>query len=663
MRNWIVISICFVWIQGVWGQDSFPEGIAYQAQIHSPDGSFLGGATVGVQFNIRAGSMDGTIVWQEGETVELNDFGHFNLVIGEGTSTGVGTSPSFSAIEWSSGTYFLEMLIDEANDGTYISSMTQQMMAVPYAFHAKTTDQTFALSQLTDVDTTGIEIGDVLKWNGDTWIPSEDIVADSSAYAATAGASVYADTATYALNCLTPELVDSALYAYYADSANYAMNGENALLADSASYADTAGVALYAINNWGLEGNDNVTADHFLGTLDSTDLVFSSFNTERMRIKANGRIGIGTTTPFADFEVHNTNGVLFTGDFGSGTIPTEGAGTRMMWYPKKAAFRSGHVTSTQWNDGLIGNYSFASGYNTRATAPYAVAFGFSSQATGEGAFAVGNLAISSGDYSFSAGHNPSASGNHSIALGRATIASSESSIAIGYHSSSTAPYALSLGDYTVASGENSVAIGYHARAIHNGSFVYSDYDPTIPFIESTAENQFMVKASGGTVFYSDADLLAGVELLPGAGAWSILSDSTKKENIQTVDGAFYLNQLNNVEVYSWNYIAQDSSIRHIGPMAQDFYGAFGLGNDNTTINSGDFDGVNLLLIKELHNKTSVLESQADALVLMEAELNELKIQRAEMMKVLLKLEQKLDLKSADNTVSNETELKAENRVE
>ena len=650
MKNWIITSLFLLCINLVYSQE-FPEGISYQAQVHNSDGGFLSDATIGVEFSIRASAMDGEIVWQERHTPSTNDLGHISVVIGEGTSTGVGTSPTFDVIDWSGGIYFLEMSIDEDNSGAFVSSMVQQMMAVPFAFTSKTTSQEFALSELSDVDTTGIEVGDVLKWDGATWVPEEHIYPDTVSFAFHSDSAVYADTAAYALNCGIPEFVDSAGYAYYADTANYAMNGHFANYSDTALYADTAGVASFAYNNWGISGNDNIDAsEHFLGTTDSVDLVLKSFNTERMRIKANGLIGVGIDEPLADFHVNNTNGVLYTGSFGTGTIPTEGSGTRMMWYPRKAAFRSGRVTGVQWNDGLIGEYSFGAGYNVRATQDYSVAFGFNTQATGEGAMAVGNASIASGDYSFAAGHNPQATGDHSIALGRGAIASAESAIAIGYHPTANANYALSLGNYTLANGVSSVAMGYHARALHDGSFIFNDKEDDFDFVGTTAANQFMVKASGGTVFYTDADLTTGVELLPGAGAWSILSDRTKKENIESIDPQDYLSRIDNVPVYSWSYIAQDSSIQHIGPMAHDFYAAFELGNDSTSINSGDFDGINLLLIKALDEKVKLLEEQDENLEEMKVELEELRAQREKLMEMLLKLEEDLKAnKLAENT--------------
>jgi uncharacterized protein YceH (UPF0502 family) len=57
-----------------------------------------------------------------------------------------------------------------------------------------------------------------------------------------------------------------------------------------------------------------------------------------------------------------------------------------------------------------------------------------------------------------------------------------------------------------------------------------------------------------------------------------------------------------VPVSKWSYRSQDDSIRHIGPMAQDFYRAFGIGEDRKHIDSVDADGVALAAIKGLHRE-------------------------------------------------------------
>ena len=48
-----------------------------------------------------------------------------------------------------------------------------------------------------------------------------------------------------------------------------------------------------------------------------------------------------------------------------------------------------------------------------------------------------------------------------------------------------------------------------------------------------------------------------------------------------------------MSIREWNYKAQDPSVRHVGPTAQDFYSAFKLSASDTTITTTDIDGVAL----------------------------------------------------------------------
>ena len=59
----------------------------------------------------------------------------------------------------------------------------------------------------------------------------------------------------------------------------------------------------------------------------------------------------------------------------------------------------------------------------------------------------------------------------------------------------------------------------------------------------------------------------------------------------------------------WSYKSQDESIQHIGPMAQDFYAAFGVGENEETISSLDPDGVLFAAVQELAKKCEQLESR------------------------------------------------------
>jgi hypothetical protein len=83
-----------------------------------------------------------------------------------------------------------------------------------------------------------------------------------------------------------------------------------------------------------------------------------------------GNVGIGTNTPLASLHVADSN-VVFTGPSSvpfttTFSPPVSGAGSRMMWYAAKGAFRVGSVSSTQWDKDSIGIYSFAAGNNTKA---------------------------------------------------------------------------------------------------------------------------------------------------------------------------------------------------------------------------------------------------------------------------------------------------------
>lgn len=127
-----------------------------------------------------------------------------------------------------------------------------------------------------------------------------------------------------------------------------------------------------------------------------------------------GNVGIGTTSPLAKLHLNNGS-VLFDGT--AGATPTSGAGTRMMWIPAKRAFRAGAVSSTEWDDGNIGNYSFASGYATKANGDYSSAIGYGTTASGLQSFASGNSTIVSGNSASALGYNLVAQSYSSFVIG------------------------------------------------------------------------------------------------------------------------------------------------------------------------------------------------------------------------------------------------------
>jgi hypothetical protein len=83
-----------------------------------------------------------------------------------------------------------------------------------------------------------------------------------------------------------------------------------------------------------------------------------------------------------------------------------------------------------------------------------------------------------------------------------------------------------------------------------------------------------------------------------------------------VDGLEILQGLSGVPIFTWNGQGQDPSIRHMGPMAQDFYATFGLGQDDKHIATIDLDGVALAAIQALDQRS---QEQAARIQALEAE--------------------------------------------
>ena len=187
------------------------------------------------------------------------------------------------------------------------------------------------------------------------------------------------------------------------------------------------------------------------------------------------------------------------------------------------------------------------------------------------------------------------------------------SVLDGYGNTASGPYAVVAGgDGNTAAGTLSFAGGYHADAAHSGSFVWSDFVSGSSTLEDTAINQFVVRASGGTYLFSNEAQTAGVTLGPGSGTWASLSDRNGKADIVPLDEASILEKLGSLPLSSWRYKSEDG-VRHLGPMAQDFYAAFGVGQDDRHITSIDEDGVALAAVKALKTRDDRLQSENETL--------------------------------------------------
>ncbi len=217
------------------------------------------------------------------------------------------------------------------------------------------------------------------------------------------------------------------------------------------------------------------------------------------------------------------------------------------------------------------------------------------------------------------GEDNSASGS------RAAVSGGHLNVASGDFS------AVPGGENNTAQGDHSFAAGRRAKANDNGAFVWADsqnYD-----FASTLPDEFSVRCTGGARFVSSIDEsgnpVTGVKLESDGVGWSNICDRGVKENFARVDTGNVLQSLMSVPIETWNAKGQDPSIRHIGPMAQDFYRAFGLGEDNRYICTVDADGVALAAIQGLYE---LLRERDERIAELEARIRKLEERIASLQK-------------------------------
>ncbi len=182
-----------------------------------------------------------------------------------------------------------------------------------------------------------------------------------------------------------------------------------------------------------------------------------------------GNVGVGTTSPSEKFHLEGGN-FLHTGTFGSSpNLTLTGDGTRMFFYPKKAAFRAGFISGANWDDENIGDYSVAMGKSTVAKGENGTAFGSNSIAYGSVSFAAGSYSVAYATNSIAFGNNAIADATDAISIGKRTVARGEGAFSIGNNSNSYNTGSMAFGQDNVSSGVNSLAIGNNTIANNTNS--------------------------------------------------------------------------------------------------------------------------------------------------------------------------------------------------
>ena len=176
--------------------------------------------------------------------------------------------------------------------------------------------------------------------------------------------------------------------------------------------------------------------------------------------------------------------------------------------------------------------------------------------------------------------------------------------------------------YETLAGWGSLAIAYHQHEA-----------PTDQSLELS--RALVYDAAGGTLRadvangvtlvtgFAGSSPVTGVTLDPGGGGWNSLSDANSKTDWQTVDPEKYLRGIAGMKINSWRYSAQSAPVRHVGPTAQDFYQAFGLGSSDRSITTTDADGASMLAIQALAQRTDELREAVKKIDALEQRLAQL----------------------------------------
>ena len=391
---------------------------------------------------------------------------------------------------------------------------------------------------------------------------------------------------------------------------------------------------------WSLTGNTGTTAGtNFLGTTDTQALELHVNNARALHLEPNA------TSPNLIGGLSGNSvsvgvvGVTIGGGGASGLINTVSGdyGTIGGGQQNTAGGFANAVGGGQENAASENYATIAGGLSNTATRRATVGGGSVNKATGRGStvgggesngangekatISGGQLNTASGFAATIGGGSSNASkGDHTTVGGgtsnnaegsRSTVAGGSSNVALGSHST------IAGGLSNATAGDYSFAVGRRAKndVSHDGAFLFADSND-IDF-KSVVANEFAVRATGGARFVSAIDGIgnptAGVTLTAGGGSWSSISDRNAKANFAALDGRDVLARLAQIPIQTWNYKSQDPSIRHIGPMAQDFYAAFGVGHDDKHISTVDADGVALAAIQGLYQLVQEKDAQIASL--------------------------------------------------
>lgn len=499
----------------------------------------------------------------------------------------------FGAAAFSGGDRFLDVSVRKAAGDPLVALTPRQKVAsAPYATRASVANSADSFSGSLAGDVTGLQAGTVVNSVG------------GQSAANVAGGVQAANNATSANTANTIVKRDAAGKVVVGG----VTFGDGTTLTTANVAAVVSGnSAVNAINDPGTSAkiNDDRLASSFLKFVPAQEqLSVGDANGTAPMINMRGGStccsGPGGHTP-AWFKVFQNGSFVATGNLGIGVSPMQGRGYRTSWDSYKGAFRSGYA-DTEWDDANVGFFSWAGGSNSTAIGLYALAFGDTNQAESTSSIVFGSGNQVKGAAGFSAGAGNRVCDTYGVAFGNKAQSGGPlingkcdpdsfnlrglAAVAMGYNVTADQDHTMAFGKFASNNG-------------FSGTFVWSDGSATASAdtFRNTANNEFAARATGGFRFRTNLTGTTGCNLPAGSGVFNCTSSRYTKENFNPATDV--LGKLRKIPITSWNYISEGQQVRHLGPMAEDFFAQFNLGTGNTSIGVQDLAGVSIAAVKEL----------------------------------------------------------------
>ncbi len=256
-----------------------PQKIDFQAMARDGSGNPLINQTIGVRISVIQGS---TAVFTERHTPQTDDYGLFNLHIGDGTPL----SGNFSAINWSLGNHSVKVEVDPDGGYVYRNMGTSVLTSAPYALYGEDDDA----NPTNELQSLSISGNDLTISEGNTvTLPT----GGGSSLWWQDGNDIYYDAGKVGIGTSTP---DAALHVE-----------DRIRVGEDPNYSTVYGELYHEGGGNGFKINSNAGGGSW------ADIHFQTNGSTKMFIESSGKVGIGTTSPTANLEVNGTTKLGVTG--------------------------------------------------------------------------------------------------------------------------------------------------------------------------------------------------------------------------------------------------------------------------------------------------------------------------------------------------------------